>query len=184
MTTPVQAPGIGHRVTDDVTIGRVSLNVLELLAHHLPGGDGTRLIERGVKRQWVQLVQTKKLTTPPKHGSEASAKNATGSSVLGTGAAARRKARRQRRRAEKQNQRQQKRIRKRNSLSSSAAMLATSGNFSDFEDEDWQQLIDRVSPRYWDLSREPYGQEIKNWRASPQMFSSLIMIPDSVRSGA
>ena len=55
---------------------------------------------------------------------------------------------------------------------------------SDFEDEDWQQLIDRVAPRYWDLSREPYGQEIKNWRASPQMFSSLIMIPDSVRSGA
>ena len=136
MTTPAQAPDIGHRVTDDVTIGRVSLNVLELLAQHLPGGDGTRLIERGVKHQWVQLVQTKKITTSPKHDSEASAKNATGSGALGTDAAARRKARRQRRRTEKQKRRQKKLISKRNNLSSSAAILATSGNFSDFEDED------------------------------------------------
>ena len=124
MTTPAQAPDIGHRVTDDVTIGRVSLNVLELLAQHLPGGDGTRLIERGVKHQWVQLVQTKKITTSPKHDSEASAKNATGSGALGTDAAARRKARRQRRRTEKQKRRQKKLISKRNNLSSSAAILA------------------------------------------------------------
>ena len=55
---------------------------------------------------------------------------------------------------------------------------------SDFGAEDWQQLIDRVAPRYWDLNREPYGEEIKNWRASPQMFSSLTMIPDRIRSGA
>ena len=55
---------------------------------------------------------------------------------------------------------------------------------SDFGAEDWQQLIDRVAPRYWDLNRESYGEEIKNWRASPQMFSSLTMIPDRIRSGA
>ena len=55
---------------------------------------------------------------------------------------------------------------------------------SDFGAEDWQQLIDRVAPRYWDLNREPYGEVIKNWRASPQMFSSLTMIPDRIRSGA
>ena len=54
---------------------------------------------------------------------------------------------------------------------------------SDFGAEDWQQLIDRVAPRYWDLNREPYGEEIKNWRALPQMFSSLTMIPDRIRSG-
>ena len=47
-----------------------------------------------------------------------------------------------------------------------------------------QQLIDRVAPKYWDLNQQVHAEEIKNWRASPQMFTSLTMIPDNIRSGA
>ena len=55
---------------------------------------------------------------------------------------------------------------------------------AEFTTEDWQQLIDRVAPKYWDLNQQVHAEEIKNWRASPQMFTSLTMIPDNIRSGA
>lgn len=55
---------------------------------------------------------------------------------------------------------------------------------SDFEAEDWQSLIDRVAPRYWDLSDPGYKQEIEGWRASPESFVSLELEQMTIRSGA
>ena len=55
---------------------------------------------------------------------------------------------------------------------------------AEFTTEGWQQLIDRVAPRYWDLDQQAYATEIKNWRASPELFASLTMTPDNIRSGA
>jgi Ca2+-binding EF-hand superfamily protein len=45
-------------VTMEETMGHVSFDVLPLLRKLVPGGDGSRLIERGVKHKWVKLVQT------------------------------------------------------------------------------------------------------------------------------
>ena len=55
---------------------------------------------------------------------------------------------------------------------------------ADFALEDWQTLIDRVAPRYWDLSDPGYRSEIDGWRAAPEMFVSLELIPARIRSGA
>ena len=55
---------------------------------------------------------------------------------------------------------------------------------ADFETDDWVALIDRVAPRYWDLSDPAYGDEIAGWRAAPEMFVSLELVPDKIRSGA
>ena len=55
---------------------------------------------------------------------------------------------------------------------------------SDFEPEDWRALIDRVAPRYWDLSDPGYGSEIEGWRAAPEAFVSLMLKPGAIRSGA
>lgn len=54
----------------------------------------------------------------------------------------------------------------------------------DFAADDWQALIDRVAPRYWDLADPGYRNEIDGWRASPEVFVSLELIPDAIRSGA
>ena len=43
---------------------------------------------------------------------------------------------------------------------------------SDFDTNDWTALLDRVAPRYWDLSDETYAQEIAGWRAAPEAFVS------------
>ena len=48
-----------RQTTTEETMGHVSFDVLPLLRKALPGGDGTRLMERGVKHKWVKLVQTK-----------------------------------------------------------------------------------------------------------------------------
>ena len=54
----------------------------------------------------------------------------------------------------------------------------------DFAPADWQALIDRVAPRYWDMSESAYADEISNWRAAPEAFVSLALVPDAIRSGA
>lgn len=55
---------------------------------------------------------------------------------------------------------------------------------SEFERSDWESLIDRVAPRYWDLSDEGYADEIAGWRSSPESFAALTMTPERIRSGA
>ena len=55
---------------------------------------------------------------------------------------------------------------------------------SDFDANDWAALLDRVAPRYWDLSDETYAQEIAGWRAAPEAFVSIELQPDKIRSGA
>lgn len=57
-------------------------------------------------------------------------------------------------------------------------------SIEDFAPEEWQALIDRVAPRYWDLSIEGYKQEIANWRSAPDMFVALKIQPERIRSGA
>ena len=54
----------------------------------------------------------------------------------------------------------------------------------DFDPEDWKALLDRVAPRYWDLTDSGYAREIEGWRAAPEAFVSLDLRPDTVRSGA
>jgi nitroimidazol reductase NimA-like FMN-containing flavoprotein (pyridoxamine 5'-phosphate oxidase superfamily) len=54
---------------------------------------------------------------------------------------------------------------------------------SDFETEDWHQLIDRVAPLYWDMNVEDYAKEIAGWRSSPESFVSLELTPERIRSG-
>ena len=53
----------------------------------------------------------------------------------------------------------------------------------DYEPADWEALIDRMAPRYWDLSEEHYAETINQWRAVPQAFASLELIPEKIRSG-
>ncbi|MEM7691135.1 MAG: pyridoxamine 5'-phosphate oxidase family protein [Pseudomonadota bacterium] len=55
---------------------------------------------------------------------------------------------------------------------------------ADFEPEDWCALLDRVAPKYWDLNDAAYAQEIEGWRASPEAFVSLSLLPEVIRSGA
>ena len=55
---------------------------------------------------------------------------------------------------------------------------------SDFETSEWIALIERVAPRYWDLSDSGYAAEIDGWKQAPQAFVSLKMKPETIRSGA
>ena len=55
---------------------------------------------------------------------------------------------------------------------------------TDFEPQDWLSLIDRVAPRYWDLSDPGYAGEIENWRAAPDAFVLLEIKRPVIRSGA
>ena len=54
----------------------------------------------------------------------------------------------------------------------------------DFEATEWMALIDRVAPRYWDLTNPEYRTTIDQWRASPDAFVSLTLNPEKIRSGA
>ena len=55
---------------------------------------------------------------------------------------------------------------------------------SDFAEPAWHELLDRVAPRYWDLSDDGYAEQIAAWRSAPAAFVSLTMRPDRVRSGS
>lgn len=55
---------------------------------------------------------------------------------------------------------------------------------ADFEPEDWFALLDRVAPKYWDLNEVAYAKEIEGWRAAPEAFVSLNLLPAAIRSGA
>ena len=55
---------------------------------------------------------------------------------------------------------------------------------SDFDPSEWAALLDRMAPRYWDLSIEEYANTIENWRAAPEAMISLSFVPDQIRSGA
>ena len=55
---------------------------------------------------------------------------------------------------------------------------------SDFTPDGWHSLIDRVAPRYWDLTNPDYRSTIDQWRAAPEAFVSLTLTPDAIRSGA
>ncbi len=50
-----------EQIDAEETMGHVSFDLLPLLRKSVPGGDNTRLKERGVKHKWVKLVQTSKL---------------------------------------------------------------------------------------------------------------------------
>lgn len=54
----------------------------------------------------------------------------------------------------------------------------------DFDAQEWRTLIDRVAPRYWDLGNPEYASVIDQWRAAPEAFVSLTLVPGAVRSGA
>ena len=54
----------------------------------------------------------------------------------------------------------------------------------DFDAAEWAALIDRVAPRYWDLSNPDYRTTIDQWRSSPEAFVSLTLQPEKIRSGA
>ena len=54
----------------------------------------------------------------------------------------------------------------------------------EFAADEWTALIDRVAPRYWDLSHSGYHTTIDQWRAAPEAFASLTVTPSSIRSGA
>ena len=57
-------------------------------------------------------------------------------------------------------------------------------NIGDFAPADWQALIDRLAPRYKDLSNSAYAEQISDWRTAPEAFVSLALVPDTIRSGA
>ena len=49
---------------------------------------------------------------------------------------------------------------------------------------EWTALLDRVAPRYWDMTEQNYADEIENWRKAPEAFVLLQFQPESIRSGA
>ncbi len=55
---------------------------------------------------------------------------------------------------------------------------------SDFTAERWHTLIDLVAPRYWDMSEPAYQTEIEQWRANPEAFVSITLLPDNIRTGS
>ncbi len=54
----------------------------------------------------------------------------------------------------------------------------------EFAADEWLALINRVAPRYWDLSNPDYGSVIEQWRAAPEAFTALTLKPSAIRSGA
>ena len=54
----------------------------------------------------------------------------------------------------------------------------------EFAPDEWLALINRVAPRYWDLSKPDYSALIEQWRAAPEAFASLTVTPSAIRSGA
>jgi nitroimidazol reductase NimA-like FMN-containing flavoprotein (pyridoxamine 5'-phosphate oxidase superfamily) len=54
----------------------------------------------------------------------------------------------------------------------------------DFSADDWSALLDRVAPRYWDLSDPAYAKKIEDWHSVPVAFVSLELVPKVIRSGA
>ncbi len=54
---------------------------------------------------------------------------------------------------------------------------------SDISANEWGPFLDRVVPRYWDLSDSVYANELESWRAMPESFVWLDLNPDSIRSG-
>lgn len=55
---------------------------------------------------------------------------------------------------------------------------------TDFTAPDWQALLDRVAPRYWDMAVPAYAEEIERWRGAPEAFVALGLTPNRIRSGA
>lgn len=53
-----------------------------------------------------------------------------------------------------------------------------------FDESSWQQLIDQVAPRYWDLTDETYRTEIEGWRSNPEAFISINLVPTKIRTGS
>ena len=53
----------------------------------------------------------------------------------------------------------------------------------EFEADDWLALINRVAPRYWDLSNPDYSSVLDQWRSSPEAFAALTLVPSAIRSG-
>ena len=54
----------------------------------------------------------------------------------------------------------------------------------DFSAADWPIFLNRVAPRYWDLTDPAFAKEIEGWRAVPGAFVMLELEPEAVRSGA
>ena len=54
----------------------------------------------------------------------------------------------------------------------------------EYTTEEWTTLIDRMAPRYWDLSDEYHAKTIEQWREMPEAFISLELRPTKIRSGA
>ena len=57
-------------------------------------------------------------------------------------------------------------------------------HISDFNAGDWVGLLDRIAPKYWDLSNAAHAQTLADWREAPEAMVSLEMTPDRIRSGA
>lgn len=55
---------------------------------------------------------------------------------------------------------------------------------ADFAPDVWPDVIDRIAPKYWDLSDPARASEIDSWRSEPQHFVSLVLLPSAIRSGA
>lgn len=55
---------------------------------------------------------------------------------------------------------------------------------SDFTSDSWQKLLDKVAPRYWDMSQDSLKTEIDNWRTIPEAFIAISLTPSSIRSGS
>ena len=98
----------------------MSFSVLDLL-QHVPGGDGTNLVEQGIKHKWVELMQTKKYQ---RHLLKISCRENQNKETC--------KGQRTRRRARiKETQKEKCEERHQNSVA-----LTASGKFSDFEDDE------------------------------------------------
>ena len=72
-----------------------------------------------------------------------------------------------------------------NRIGESEGWVAFDGTvrISDISVNDWGPFLDRVAPRYWDLSDPVYSKEIDSWREIPGSFVWLDLNPESIRSG-
>lgn len=73
-----------------------------------------------------------------------------------------------------------------NKVGEPEAWMAFDGRvaLSDFDAAEWGALLERVAPRYWDLTDAAYAKTIDDWRGAPEAFVSLQLIPDEIRFGS
>ena len=54
---------------------------------------------------------------------------------------------------------------------------------SEVAPDEWHPFLEKIAPKYWNLSEPAYFEEIQKWKRTPELFLWLVLTPNSIRSG-